>query len=254
MRDEHAHVINGVNGRMYPIHEPQEIRGNMVYRAQKWVSESRTVKGYGTNGRMSVEIRFDDECANGHMSFAITATVYTDESRRRRDCAAGGCLHEGIAAVFPKLAPLIKWHLMSTDGPMHYLANTLYHAGDRDCNGLRAGEVRQFKNGKTGQLAWILEATEKLPQYVDSDTQPTETATMRYVPWNRVGEGKTRDFAAARSCAVWPDATDEQLSLPKEDLQTLLAARLPGLIAEFRADMERIGMLWEPATQEVQPC
>lgn len=246
MRDEHAHVINGVNGRMYPIHEPQMVRGNMVYRAQKWVSGSRAITGYGKGGRIQVEICFDDNCANGHMSFAITATVYTDESRRRRDGQACGCLHEDIAAVFPEFTPLIKWHHMSTDGPMHYLANTLYHAGDRDCDGLRAGEVRQLRNGKTGQLAWILTTTEKLPRYVYSDTQPTG-----YVPWNRIGEGKARDFAAARSCAAWPEATDEQLSLPKEELQTLLEARLPGLIAEFRADMERIGFLWEPTAEEV---
>lgn len=143
---ETAHSINGVNGRMYPIHAPQDVRGRLVHRAQKWVSEFRPVKGYGTNGQMNVEIRFDDECKNGHQTFAITASVYTAESRRMRDIAAGGCMHEEIANVFPELAPLIRWHLMSTDSPMHYVANAVYHASDRDHNGRRKGEPSAWEH------------------------------------------------------------------------------------------------------------
>jgi hypothetical protein len=231
---------------MFTIHEPQEVRGHLVHRNQTWTSEGRAVSGYGPGGMMYVTIRFDDQCQNRHQSFAITADVYTTESRRRRDIAAGGCMHEEIAAAFPELAPLIKWHLMGTDGPMHYVANTCYHAGNRDCNGLRKDESRQIRNGKTGQLAWILETTAKLPQYVDSGTCPTETATQRYVPWCRIGEGKERNFAAARSCAVWPEATDDQLSLERPELAALLLARLPRLIADFRADMTAAGFMWEP--------
>jgi hypothetical protein len=95
---EHPHAINGVSGRMYPIHAPQEIRGNLVYRAQKWVSEGRKVNGYGTDGVMHVNIRFDDECQNGHQSFSITADVYTKESRRQRKAAA--LQHFGAFARF----------------------------------------------------------------------------------------------------------------------------------------------------------
>jgi hypothetical protein len=244
--DEHTHSINNVPGRMFTIHAPQEIRGNMVHRNQTWISDARRVKGYGTDGVMHVKIRFDDECENGHQSFSITADVYTVESRRQRDIAACGCMHEEIKKVFPELSPLIKWHLMSTDGPMHYVANTVYHAGDRDHNGLRKGEVRQIRNGKTGQLCWTLEITPKdAPKYVDADECPV-SPSIKYVPWVRVGEGRERNFAAARSCAVWPEATDEQLTLPHEELEKLLIDRLPGLIADFHAEMGRIGFLWEP--------
>lgn len=51
------------------------------------------------------------------------------------------------------------------------------------------------------------------------------------------GEGKERDFDAARNYAVWPEATEEQLSLPKEELKSLLLERLPKLQEEFFADM-----------------
>jgi len=241
---EKEHKINGVNGRMFAIQEPQEIRANLVYRCQKWISEGRKIKGYGTNGIIHVSIRFDDECKNGHQSFAITADVRTDESRRLKDIAAGGCLHDDIEKIFPELKPLIKWHLMNSDGPMYYVANTIYHASNRDCNGLLKGESRQIKNGKTGQLCWTLETSAKLPQYVDAEECPTETAVIKYVPWCHIGEGKERNFEAARSCAIWPEATDEQLA--SDDLKTMLENRLPALIEEFKNTINDIGFLWEP--------
>jgi len=178
---EHAHSINNIPGRMFTIHAPQEVRCALVHRNQTWKSEGRKVAGYGTNGTMHVEIRFDDDCQNGHQTFAITADIYTDESRRRRDIAAGGCLHEDIERIFPELAPLIKWHLMSTDGPLHYVANTVYHANNKN-------------------------------------------------------------LVYARDSAVWPEATDEELT--SDNLKEMLEARLPCLIAAFRADMERIGFIW----------
>lgn len=241
---EHPHTINGVPGRMHIIHAPQEVRGRMVHRSQKWVSEQRPVDGYGTNGCLWVEIRFDDSRANGHQTFSITATVVTAESRRRRDTAAGGRLHNDIAQVFPELEPLIKWRLCSTDGPMHYVANTVHRASNRDHNGLLKGETRQIINGRTGEPCWVREAPRT--EYYDGPQCPQDTVTLEWKPLLRVGEGKERDFAAARSCAIWPQASDEQLSLPKEELTALLEARLPALLTEFRYEMERIGFLWEP--------
>ena len=192
----------------------------------------------GSTYRITATVRYDDRCNNGHNTFSVTASI--DEKRGTRWIeSGGGCCHETIAKVFPELAPFIKWHLVSSDGPMHYVGNTVYHAGDRDCWGLRKGETRQIRNGKTGQLAWKLEADKSLPVYVDADTQPLETATMRYVPWNRDGEGKARELQAARSCAVWPDATDEELLAP--DLEARLRERLPRLMDEFRKDVESLG-------------
>lgn len=84
-------------------------------------------------------IRFDDECGNGHNSFSITG-----ETRERYDNrwheGSGGCIHEEVTQFFPELAPFIMWHLTSSDEPLHYIANTKYHASDKDCWGRRAGE------------------------------------------------------------------------------------------------------------------
>lgn len=84
------------------------------------------INGYGKGAEITATVRFDDECGNGHNTFSITADVRVP---KQRDIAAGGCMHEEIAKAFPELAPFIKWHLCSTDGPLHYVANSLYWAG-----------------------------------------------------------------------------------------------------------------------------
>lgn len=122
---EKQHTIHGVPGRYWIIKNPG-IRAAHCHDAQKWISEARPISGYGKGAMLRVEIRHDDSCGNGHNSFAITAEVFKPEAR---DIEAGGCLHDEIARVFPELAGLVKWHLCSTDEPMHYLANTLYWLG-----------------------------------------------------------------------------------------------------------------------------
>ena len=93
---------------------------------------------------LRVEIRFDDCCGNGKNSFAITGNVTRGNSGRDGDWLAGGCLHDDIAAIFPELAPLIRWHLFDDAGPMHYIANAVYLAGNRDHSGRLAGEPSAF--------------------------------------------------------------------------------------------------------------
>lgn len=205
------------------------------------------------NGRqISVYLRFDDEYGNGRESFSITGEIVNTLAKRGDRHEVSGCIHDEIAKHFPELAHLIKWHLTSTDGPMHYVGNTTYHASNRDHNGLLKDEKRQIRNGKTGQLCWILEQVggeeNKAPNTIDSDTQPA-APQFSYIPWCRTGEGKERELDAARWCAVWPDATDEQLSLPKEELTVLLESRLPQLLADFKADMLRCGFLWPEHTE-----
>lgn len=195
------------------------------------------------NEKLVVTIRHDDQCCNGHNSFSITGTL--SEGRKE---VAWGCLHEEVARFFPELRPYLKWHLCSTDGPMHYAANTVYLAGYKDCNGLNKGERRQLKNGKTGLPAWQLVAVGKdgveleiykVEKYQDSETQPACDYSLEYRPWCRVGEGKEPELEAARNSAIWPDATLEQL----QD-KAVLEARLPALLEEFRAAVESLGLTY----------
>lgn len=89
------------------------------------------------------QVRHDDECGNGHNTFSITGTLYGKRGDRRDESETTkngdvlyvescGCIHEEIAKRIPALAPFLKWHLTSTDEPLHYITNTIYLAGDRD--------------------------------------------------------------------------------------------------------------------------
>lgn len=217
------------------------------------------------NGNVIVaKVRHDDECGNGHNTFAITGEFYeetrsngdksiTNSKGTRRWLGSCGCIHDQIAKAFPQLVPLLKWHLTSTDGPMHYIANTVYHASNRDHRGLLKGEKRQLVNGRTKQPVWERivrnEAGEKVSigggsNWVDSDIRPSEELTASWEPVWVVGEGKERELDHARSSAVWPEATDEQLMLPPEELKALLIARHPALMVEFKAAVESLGFVY----------
>jgi hypothetical protein len=156
----------------------------------------------GTRYTITATVRYDDKCNNGHNSFSITGEI-----KGPRGLDVCGCIHEDIAKRFPELEPFIKWHLCSSDGPLHYIANTVYNAGDLDHWGLRKGETGPGK-------------------------------------YHLIGEGKERELDHARSSAIWPEATDEQLLVSKEELDAALKARLPGLLAEFREAVESFGFTY----------
>jgi hypothetical protein len=302
-------TLCGVPGRLTRV--PKKDKPGLFLH-QKWLSERRTKTVKGRKILMHAEIRFDDNCGNGHNSFGVTGHGWEDHYKAR-DWDFGGCCHEEIAAVFPELKHLIKWHFMSSDSPMHYVANTVYHASNLD-NGKAKGEPNQWaKRLKFGQfpitfsikergfLEWLMAALEHRaatpktnperknfevveipyvrrdngtdykfsPKYsfddwaddwykcpFDSRTEAEEfrEAILMYEGQIQVikivtgySPGKERDLDAARRCGIWPDATDEQLMLPPDELTALLEARLPAMVAEFKAAIESTGcLLWEP--------
>lgn len=76
--------------------------------------------------------------------FSITGEIKDSKIRGCDKTAACGATHDDIKEHFPELAHLIKYHLFSAKGPMHYVANSLYHASDKDCWGRRKGEPSSF--------------------------------------------------------------------------------------------------------------
>lgn len=208
----------------------------------------KPIAGWGRNAFITAKVRYDDECGNGHNTFAITGEIYrTDKRLRDNGPQACGCLHEEIAKHFPELAPLIKWHLCNSDGPWGYLENTVYLAGDRDCWGLRKGEFKQFKDKETGLPLWELDAT-----YDDfgafgkrrnpASAEKPAPVSFDWKPYGRTGEGKERELDKARNAAIWPEATDEELTAP--DLKERLLERLPALMEEFRKAVESLGFTY----------
>ena len=76
-----------------------------------------------------------------------------------------------------------------------------------------------------------------------------------YIKWHLCGEHEPLHYVAnteywvthgnlynARNCAVWHDATDEDLRI--DGLKDRLMARLPDLMAEFRCAMESLSFSW----------
>lgn len=265
IRNEFAGKLFGVSGRFFNVVLWSD---GATFANQRFTTVSRSISGYGKGATIRAELRFDDNPRNGHNTFAITGEVVDPSVKRDRGIVACGCLHDEIAKAFPELAPLIRWHLVSTDGPMHYVANTVYMAGDRDHRGLKAGEKRPLINGRTKKPVWELVAVnslgvalsstetglsyrgaETVPLFIlekswDGDNPPV-VPTLRWQRQMITGEGKARELDAARRVAVWPEATDAELSAEPEALKAALLARLPGLIAAFRADMESAGFLWQ---------
>lgn len=296
-------TVCGVHGRLtHRTTKPGQAPG--LWFRQRWISEGRRVLGYGEPASMQVEMRFDDDPSNGHNTFAITAEVQAERRTRRDNTLACGCMHDEIAKAFPELAHLIRWHLVSTDGPTRYIANTVYLAGDRDHRGKRSGEPYAWdeavKFGAVpilhtikGKLAAFLREVDtydrdgkvqalnviavpykpastdyKLgPKYqfagqpplkwhecpfdAEDDAARFAAAFIDHAPeFHRVptlfSEGKARELDKARSVAVWPEATDEELTREPDELRSALAARLPALLKAFRTDMEAIGFLWSP--------
>lgn len=255
----------------------------------------RAAPEYGVQAVMQVVVRFDDQCGNGHDTFSITGDVWSYNGTR--DVVACGCLHDDIREVFPELAGLIKWHLCSTDGPMHYEANAVYLAGDRDYNGKRAGEALRWSRVMMFDDVPVMHAVddrlgewleERLAsgdiislQRINHPREPEEPETFgahyapvgyecqwSQAPWRSAGEarrfckalnkcevvftkvvtqrseGKERQLDAARDAAVWPGASDAQLSVGPEALRAALRERLPALLEEMRRDLEGAGLAW----------
>lgn len=199
----------------------------------------------GQQYRITAEVRYDDQCGNGRNSFSITAEIDRKAGNGWREDS--GCCHDEVAKHFPELAPFIKWHLTSSDGPMHYQSNVVYHAGDRDCWGLRKGEIRQHTSrgkqnkGVEGVPNWELEIPEGMARDIYASEKPAPVV-LEWKAYGQTGKGKERDLKAARSCAIWPEATDEDLTAP--GLEQRLAERLPALMTEFKAAVESLGFVY----------
>jgi hypothetical protein len=173
--------------------------------------------------------------------FSITGEIYKNQK-----LAEYGCIHEEIEKHFPYLKKYIKWHLCSTKEPIYYLENTLYLAGDLDCWGGKKEEVRSYRYNVLVNNQPIFDCGEKTYKYPDWKTankirdrlekNTKNICGLMPIPWLYY-EGKEREFNLARNSAIWPEATDEILSLPKEELRQKLVNRLPALMQEFKADM-----------------
>jgi hypothetical protein len=240
VRAEHRHIMHGVDGRMYAAiagQTPKTFK-TQVWKATRYFDKNRT------RHRITITLRWDDECKNGHNTFSAYADIIKFKAGKWLDDQFGQCVAE-MREHFPELAHLLKWHMCSDDGPLHYIANTLYHV---DGHGPTHAWI--YYTGPSDPLG-IGGDSERLLTYVNADKAREAEGKPGYrVEW----DGKTakvRNLDAARRAAVWPDATDEQLMSEPAVLKAMLEARLPDLLHRLRADIEAAGFLWEPDTRNV---
>lgn len=230
-KPEAAIVVHGIEGRSFGV-----VTASNGRIMNQRIGATRYYKEGAHDYRITVSLRFDDEWKNGHETFAVTADICEADGGYWREYS-GGCCHDDIAKQFPELAHLIQWHLCSTDGPMYYTANTLYHALE---HGATHAWVYYLGPRATDPLGFGDDSVkERLLGYLKADKAREAEGKQGYrVEWD-TKTVKVANFDHARSTAIWPDATVEQL----RD-KTQLDARLPALLAAFKADMLGAGFCW----------
>jgi len=215
------------------------------------LQSQKVQKRYIEDGKsylLNVNIRYDDLCKNGHNTFSLTGELYHSLDNLKNFIISSGTIHEDIQKHMPEMADLIKYHLCTSQGPIYYIENTLYLAGNKDCWGLMQGEVRQHlsrgkfqNNGIEGVKNWELEQPPKRDVYSNECPPPV---TLNWKPSGMIGNGKARELESARRAAIWEDATDDELCQEPAKLKEMLEARLPKLLAEFRKRMESLGFIY----------
>lgn len=175
-----------------------------------------------------VNLRYDDRCNNGHNTFSITGTIYRAGMRGDKNTIISGCIHEDITLIAPELAHLIKWHLCSSDEPMHYVANSLYHA-----KAVKVNRWHVYTSDKNPQKEFM----DSCVSYVDPEEKADiEKRFPKYFIFKPdMSTIKESDLEAAKRCAIWPDAKLSDFTEEK------LTARLPRLMEEFRKVMTETG-------------
>lgn len=209
LRDEPL-TIHGVPGTFTCI-----ARNETEWEKQRWTSEPLEM----SDGRFAeVELRFDDDPQNNHNTFAMTGTVYAKDPNRygrgdRNIESLGQVLKEIAEVLPPAMRELDNFHLVSTEGPMHYPANTLYLAGDRDYNGKAAGEPARTSKKLTVEGAPGVPVSGLKPDMVeklDQLLQEGESLGERVEAPHRKGEFDTHytftNLHSAKRPAEWAHA------------------------------------------------
>jgi hypothetical protein len=102
-----------------------------------------------------IKIHLNDECKNGHEDFSITADVWDKAANGNWRESMGGCCHEHILSLRPKLKPFVDLHLSTFEGvPMHAMSNAWYwfqgaFPESADCSNVNLGPC----HGGTGSGA-----------------------------------------------------------------------------------------------------
>lgn len=124
-----------------------------------------------------LNLRFDDHCGNGNNDFSITLDTYRGRRTESR-LDSCGCQHEEVKRIFPEFSHLIAWHLCSTKGPMHYVANTIYHVKGFNLKFARSTAIAPLASfEQLGNEKWLLD---RLPALMVDFKEVIESLGFEY--------------------------------------------------------------------------
>ena len=234
------------------------------------------------NGKtLKIQIRYDDECGNGHNYFSITGSC-------GGNYGISGCIHDFIVEQKPDLKKYLKWHLMGSDQPMHYIANTMYHVKKVKKNTIvrhydkvlkfenypftfkLTKEIKEFLNTyKTGKKIKIYTLPyDGSDSYNFSDNytfiKPKKDATKKWYNNMFNDENKALEFKQAlenipfeivKTISSYEDEKKPGLKAARNSAiwanarlsdftEEKLKARLPKLLKDFKKDIEKIGFIY----------
>jgi len=185
-----------------------------------------------TTYRIIAKVRYDDECGNGHNTFAITADIDRQTKNGKWIEESGGCLHDEIAKHFPELEKFIKWHLASSKEPfMYYVANTLFWAEKAAEGGMKRLNYRTMKEEIEYSAEKCLEFAKKTAVWLDADDS-------EFLPDPATDDEMIKDVETVGFVNPNP------AKLKFNNLKQKLLDRLPTLMAEFKSDVESLGFTW----------
>lgn len=134
---------------------------------------------FGDNETITATVQYDDEWGNGYNTFAVTAEIRGRNQRTGRyEIQSCGCLHDETTRAFPELAPFLKWHLVSSDGPMHYIANTILWAKENNLKNARSTAV--WPDGTLKQMKDPEALTARLPALMSEFKKDVESLGFTY--------------------------------------------------------------------------
>lgn len=130
------------------------MKNTLTYKGTKIVDNGNT--------KITVKIRLNDECKNGHQDFAITAEGWNKRENSRWVESFGGACHDEILKYFPEFEIFIKLHLCTYKGvPLYAAENGFYHIKKQKMDTLEFCEYYRITSNQYD----ILEKSENILEY-----------------------------------------------------------------------------------------
>lgn len=216
---------------------------NLKYRTAKTVGKEL----------ITVDIRLNDECKNGHQDFAITGDIYeAGKPKTDRYLIAAGCIHDDILKHFPEFKIFVNLHLCDFNGvPMHATANGYYH--------LRNGfnRVKPSDDKFKGEYCEYYRITEKQFDALNTSRSEIEFAVLLkelgiLTQWKVEADKAINELELLTGNEFLNDSTKSQLYYPTDEAIADYRQKVESGYFSHEAIQERKDIAVEKKVKEMQ--